>query len=124
MSCLSSGGQFVRRYLEAHLRFMMSIFQSKPMSTKIFITLPVADLPRALGFYEALGYSHDPQFTGDGAACIVISEHIHVMLGRAAGLRLHVSPRLCRSGRPLLGTQSHDRRSFRLTSYSTQSRLL
>ena len=27
------------------------------MSTKIFITLPVADLPRALGFYEALGYN-------------------------------------------------------------------
>lgn len=48
------------------------------MSTKIFITLPVADLPRALG------YSQNPQFTGDSAACIVISEHIHVMLATHA----------------------------------------
>lgn len=51
------------------------------MATQIFITLPVADLPRSVTFYQALGYSPNPQFTGDGAACIVISEHIQVMLG-------------------------------------------
>ena len=50
------------------------------MSARIFITLPVADLPRALAFYEALGFSNDPQFSGDSAACIVISEHIRIML--------------------------------------------
>ena len=50
------------------------------MSTQIFITLPVADLPRAIAFYEAVGYSQNPQFSGDSAACIAISGHIHVML--------------------------------------------
>ena len=49
------------------------------MNTKIFINLPVADLPRSLAFFKALGYSHNPQFTDDTAACIVISEEIHVM---------------------------------------------
>ena len=47
---------------------------------QIFINLPVADLPRSLAFFEALGFSSNPQFTDDTAACIVISEIIHVML--------------------------------------------
>jgi predicted lactoylglutathione lyase len=50
------------------------------MSTQVFINLPVADLPKSLAFFEALGYSHNPQFTDDTAACIVISETIFVML--------------------------------------------
>jgi predicted lactoylglutathione lyase len=50
------------------------------MSTKIFINLPVADLPRSLAFWKALGYAHNPQFSDDTGACIVISEHIHVMV--------------------------------------------
>ena len=49
------------------------------MKTKIFINLPVADLPRSLAFFKALGYSNNPQFTDDTAACIVISDEIHVM---------------------------------------------
>ncbi len=57
------------------------------MSPLIFITLPVADLPRALAFYKALGYSQNPQFTGDDSACIVISEHIYVMLATHAKFR-------------------------------------
>ena len=50
------------------------------MNRLIFINLPVADLPKAMAFYKALGFSHNPQFTDDTAACIVISDVIHVML--------------------------------------------
>jgi predicted lactoylglutathione lyase len=50
------------------------------MSTQVFINLPVANLPKSLAFFKALGYSHNPQFTDDTAACIVISETIFVML--------------------------------------------
>lgn len=50
------------------------------MHKHVFINLPVADLPRSMAFYEALGYAHNPQFTDDTAACIVLSEVIHVML--------------------------------------------
>lgn len=50
------------------------------MSKMIFISLPVADLDRARGFYEALGFTHNPQFSDDAGACMVWSEAIFVML--------------------------------------------
>lgn len=50
------------------------------MSKQVFINLPVADLPKSMAFFQALGFSHNPQFTDETAACIVISETIYVML--------------------------------------------
>ena len=50
------------------------------MSSKIFVNLPVKDLNRSMAFYEALGWKHNPQFTDETAASIVISEDIYVML--------------------------------------------
>lgn len=49
------------------------------MNTQIYINLPVTDLPRSIAFFKALGFLLNPQFTDDTAACIIISEHIHVM---------------------------------------------
>lgn len=50
------------------------------MSQKIFINLPVADLARAMSFYEAIGATNNPMFTDETAACMVLSDTIHVML--------------------------------------------
>lgn len=50
------------------------------MTRMIFVNLPVADLPRAMQFYEGLGFTNNPQFTDETAACMVISESIYVML--------------------------------------------
>ncbi len=50
------------------------------MSRQICINLPVANLPKAMAFFKALGFSPNPQFADDTAACIVISETIWVML--------------------------------------------
>lgn len=50
------------------------------MSKMIFVNLPVTDLARAKTFYEALGFTNNPQFSDDGTACMVVSETIHVML--------------------------------------------
>ncbi|HEX2862751.1 MAG TPA: VOC family protein [Lacunisphaera sp.] len=50
------------------------------MNKQIFLNLPVADLPRSMAFFKALGFAHNPQFTDDTAACIVISDTIFVML--------------------------------------------
>jgi len=50
------------------------------MSKMIFINFPVVDLPLSMAFYEALGFTNNPQFTDDTAACMVWSETIHVML--------------------------------------------
>lgn len=49
------------------------------MKTQIFVNLPVADVARTVAFWKALGYAHNPQFTDDTAACIVISEEIYHM---------------------------------------------
>lgn len=50
------------------------------MSKMIFVNLPVADLPRSITFYEALGFTKNPQFSDETAAAMVWSETIHVML--------------------------------------------
>ncbi len=46
----------------------------------IFVNLPVADLDRSKAFFEALGFSINPQFSDETAACVVVSDVIHVML--------------------------------------------
>ena len=50
------------------------------MSKMIFVNLPVADLPRAIAFYEAVGAVKNEQFTDATAACMVFSDTIHAML--------------------------------------------
>ena len=50
------------------------------MSTQIFVNLPVKDLQRATDFYLGLGYSKNPEFSDDNATCVVVNEHIYVML--------------------------------------------
>lgn len=50
------------------------------MTKMVFINLPVADLPKSMAFYEALGFANNPAFTDESAACMVWSEAIHVML--------------------------------------------
>lgn len=50
------------------------------MAQMIFVNLPVKDLPRSIAFFEALGFSFNPQFTDDTAACMVISDTIFAML--------------------------------------------
>ena len=49
-------------------------------ATDIFVNLPVKDLKRSVAFFTALGAEFNPQFTNDSATCMVLSEHIHVML--------------------------------------------
>ena len=50
------------------------------MTKKIFVNFPVADLPRAMKFYGALGFINEPKFSKEDGACMVISETIYVML--------------------------------------------
>jgi uncharacterized protein len=50
------------------------------MRSQIFINLPVRDLPKAMAFYTAIGFTNNPQFTDETAACMYFSEEIYVML--------------------------------------------
>lgn len=49
------------------------------MASMIFVNVPVRDLPASMAYYKALGFDHNPSFTDDSAACIVISDTIFVM---------------------------------------------
>jgi uncharacterized protein len=50
------------------------------MSTSIFVNLPTTDLERAKAFYEALGFSINPLFTDENAACVVLDDNIYFMV--------------------------------------------
>jgi predicted lactoylglutathione lyase len=50
------------------------------VSKHVFINLPVVDLSKSIAFFEALGFSQNPQFTDDAGACIVVSDTISLML--------------------------------------------
>lgn len=60
----------------------MSLLISKfnPMPTKIFLNLAVKDLNKSKEFFSKLGYTFNPQFTDENAACMIISDNIFVML--------------------------------------------
>ena len=50
------------------------------MAKMIFVNLPVTDLKRSMVFYEAVGFTNNPQFTNDQAAAMMWSDEIVVML--------------------------------------------
>lgn len=50
------------------------------MIHSLFVNLPVSDLARSVDFFETLGFSFNPMFTDEKAACLVVSEHIQIML--------------------------------------------
>lgn len=50
------------------------------MSKMIFVNLPVKDLRASMAFYTALGFSNNPNFSDETAACMVWSDAIFVML--------------------------------------------
>src|SRR5690606_25008427 len=52
------------------------------MSKMTSVNLPVADLPRSMQFYEAVGLTNNPMFTNDQAAAMAWSDEVVVMLLR------------------------------------------
>jgi predicted lactoylglutathione lyase len=50
------------------------------MATQMFVNLPVKDLARSKEFFAKLGFSFNPQFSDENAACMVVSDQNFVML--------------------------------------------
>lgn len=51
-----------------------------PRPRMIFVNLPVRDLPRSVAFFGRLGFTFNPQFTNEQAACMIVSDQAFVML--------------------------------------------
>ncbi|HJT51578.1 MAG TPA: VOC family protein [Nitrosospira sp.] len=50
------------------------------MNTQIFVNLPVKNLSESMQFFRKLGFTFNPQFTDETAACMIVAENIFVML--------------------------------------------
>ncbi len=50
------------------------------MAKQIFLNLPVKALDRSMDFFKKLGFSFNPQFTDENAACLILGENIYAML--------------------------------------------
>ena len=49
-------------------------------ATSIFVNIPTTDLDRAKAFYEALGFTINPNFTDENAACVVLDDNVYFMV--------------------------------------------
>ncbi|MCW2974236.1 MAG: Glyoxalase/bleomycin resistance protein/dioxygenase [Thermoleophilia bacterium] len=77
-----------------------------------FVTIPVADLERSMAFFQGLGFSFNPMFTGDGSACMMIGEQAFAMLGTHEKFAEH-------SHRPMADPKTH---ALALYCFSAASR--
>jgi len=50
------------------------------MSTSIFVNMPTTDLERSKAFYTSLGFTINPLFTDENAACVVLGDNIYFMV--------------------------------------------
>lgn len=50
------------------------------MSRKLFVNISVRDLNSSKEFFEKLGFSFNPKFTDEKAACMVVSDDAYFML--------------------------------------------
>lgn len=50
------------------------------MVTDIFVNLPVRNLQQSIAFFTRLGFTFNPQYTDETATCMIVAEHIYVML--------------------------------------------
>lgn len=50
------------------------------MTRQIYVNVAVADLDKSKDFFSALGFTFNPQFTDDKAACMIINSDAYFML--------------------------------------------
>jgi predicted lactoylglutathione lyase len=50
------------------------------MASQIFLNLPVKNLDASVAFFTKMGYTFNAQFTDANATCMIVNEHIYVML--------------------------------------------
>jgi len=62
---------------------------------KIYLNLAVHDLKKTMEFFSKLGFSFNPKFSDENAACMIINEHASVMLLVKSFFRTFTQRQLC-----------------------------
>jgi uncharacterized protein len=65
------------------------------MGRKMFVNLAVKELDRAVGFFTALGFGFNPQFTDATGTCMIVADDIFVMLLTEAKFQGFTPKALC-----------------------------
>jgi predicted lactoylglutathione lyase len=50
------------------------------MLRKMFVNLPVKNLPQSIAFFTKLGFTFNPQFSDENGTCMIVGEDAYVML--------------------------------------------
>lgn len=50
------------------------------MFKQIFVNLPIENLKKSVAFFGELGFTFNEQFSDEESTCMIVSEHIYVML--------------------------------------------
>ena len=70
---------------------------------RMFVNLPVRDLNRSIQFFSALGFTFNPRFTDDKAACMVVSDEAFVMLLTEPFFKTFTHRRVCNTAKDTEG---------------------
>ncbi len=65
------------------------------MAKQIFVNLPVKNLEKTKAFFNAIGFTFNPQFTDEKAACMIIGENIYAMLITEPFFRTFTKKEIC-----------------------------
>jgi predicted lactoylglutathione lyase len=80
-------------------------------SRKIFVNLAVRDLKRSMDFFAKLGFTFNPKFTDEKAACMIVSDEAFVMLLAEPFFKTFTKREIC-------DTSTHTEGLFALSSPS------
>ncbi len=70
-----------------------------PISRKVFVNLAVSDLKRSMDFFSKLGFTFNPKFTDENAACMILSDEGFVMLLREPFFKTFTKRDVCDTSR-------------------------
>lgn len=70
---------------------------------KMFVNLPVRDLNRSIQFFAALGFTFNPRFTDEKAACMIVSNEAFVMLLTEQFFKTFTHRRVCNTAQDAEG---------------------
>ena len=72
-------------------------------SRKLFVNLAVRNVKTSIDFFTKLGFSFNPKFTDDNAACMIVSEEAFVMLLAESYFKTFTRRALCDGSRQTEG---------------------
>ena len=72
---------------------------SVPTPRLLFVNLAVRDLQKSMAFFAGLGFTYNPQFTDENAACMIVSDEAFVMLLAEPFFKGFTRKQICDTGR-------------------------